>query len=149
MGITWGLMWAVAGVSVGVLSLAVPSIMSTPFLRAFDAPLPALALPGFFGGIFFSAVVGIAGRHRRFSELSLPKFTAWGAAGGFLLSTAPALLIVLRLMHPAAGIDGFGIMATVGLPFTLLGGASAAATLALARFAERRDAPAPVPLERP
>ena len=41
-------------------------------------PLPVLAIPGFFGGAFFSTVLGIAGRRHRFDELSLPRFAAWG-----------------------------------------------------------------------
>lgn len=143
MGVTWALLWALSGIAIGLLSFVVPAVLSGPFFRAFDAPLPALAIPGFFGGLFFSAVLGIAGHHRRFRDLSLPKFTAWGAFGGLLLSVLPALLIAVGLATPAQGVTGLSIFGTVAVPFVLLGGASAAATLAVARIAERKDLPAP------
>jgi hypothetical protein len=38
-----------------------------------------LAIVGFVGGVVFSAVLGIAERRRRFGELSIPRFSAWGA----------------------------------------------------------------------
>ena len=77
MGITWAVAWALAGVLIGVLwTLGLPMEW---FIEVFDAPLPALAVPGFFGGAVFSTVLGIAGRRRRFDELSLPRFGALGA----------------------------------------------------------------------
>jgi hypothetical protein len=144
MGLTWAIFWALAGIAVGVVSFLVPAVMSGPFFRAFDAPLPALALPGFFGGLFFSAVLRIAGGRRKFAELSLPKFTAWGAAGGFLLSLFPAALIALRLAHPAPGVSGMSLFGVAVVPFMLLGAGSAAATLGLARAADRRGREMPV-----
>ena len=50
-----------------------------------DAWPTALAIPGFLGGAVFSAVLRIAEGRRRFDELSLPRFGAWGAVTGLLL----------------------------------------------------------------
>ena len=70
MGITWAIGWALVGILIGISwNLGVPMGW---FVSVFDAPLPALAVPGFFCGAAFSLVLGIAARRRRFDELSLP-----------------------------------------------------------------------------
>ncbi|MHB1194001.1 MAG: hypothetical protein ACYC6F_13245 [Longimicrobiales bacterium] len=126
---SWAVGWALAGLVIGSLwTLGVPMEW---FVEVFDAPLPALAVPGFFSGAAFSMVLGIAGRRRRFDELSLPGFTAWGAAGGLLLSLLPLAAI-------GAGAP-IGTIAVVVGTLTLLSAASAAGTLVLARRAEDRD----------
>jgi hypothetical protein len=81
MGLTWAAGWALVGVLIGVTSRLLPSLPWDALFEVFDAPLPALAIPGFIGGALFSVVLGIAGRRRRFDELSLPRFAAWGAVG--------------------------------------------------------------------
>ena len=77
MGLTWAVGWAITGVLVGVASLLLPNLPWDAFFAVFDAPLPALAIPGFVGGAIFSMVLGVVGRRRRFHELSLPRFAAW------------------------------------------------------------------------
>ena len=129
MGLTWAAGWALVGVLIGGMwSLGVPMEW---FVEVFDAPLPALAVPGFFCGAVFSTVLGIAGRRRRFDELSLPRFTAWGAVGGLLLSLLPLAAV-------GAGAASATIAVAVGT-LTLLSAASAAGTLMVARMAENRD----------
>ena len=92
MGLIWAAGWALVGVLIGLSwSLGLPMEW---FIEVFDAPLAALAVPGFVGGVVFSTVLGVAGRRRRFDELSLPRFGAWGALGGLLLGLAPALVAV-------------------------------------------------------
>ena len=128
MGVTWALGWAFSGILIGVLwTLGVPMEW---FVRVFDAPLPALAVPGFFAGATFSLVLGVAGRRRRFDELSLPKFTAWGSLGGLLLSLFP-----LGALGSQAPVATLAVMAGT---LTVLSGASAAGTLMLARMGEDR-----------
>src|SRR5918996_3915539 len=97
MGLTWAAEWVLAGLLIGVTSKLLPGLPWDWFFEVFDAPLPALAIPGFFGGLFFSIVLGIAGRRRRFSELSLPVFAAWGALGGLLLTLFPFALVAVGL----------------------------------------------------
>jgi hypothetical protein len=137
MGVTWALGWAVAGILIGASSLILPFLPWETFFQVFDAPLPALGLPGFFAGVFFSIVLGIAARRRRFHELSLPAFAGWGAVGGLLLTLFPAALVALGLATPNPGANLVRTLAVVGGPFMLLGAASAAATLIVARRAER------------
>lgn len=127
MGLTWAFAWAVVGVLIGIAwTLGLPMEW---FVAVFDAPLPALAVPGFFAGAAFSLVLGVAGRRRRFEELSLPLFTAWGALGGLLLVSVPVF---------ASGVAGVTAAIAVGT-ITLLSGASASGTLMLARMAEDRE----------
>jgi hypothetical protein len=139
MGLTWAAGWALAGILIGVTSKLLPGLPWDSFFRVFDAPLPALAIPGFFGGVFFSAVLGIAGRGRRFRELSLPRFAAWGAVGGLLLTLFPFALVAVGLASTeGSALRPAEVVAVIGPFFIVLSAASAAATLLLARMTEGR-----------
>jgi len=131
MGLTWAFGWALAGIGIGVASVLLPFLPWDVFLTVFDAPLPALAIPGFIGGSVFSVILGVAGRRRRFDELSIPRFAIWGAVGGAFLSILP-----LTLLATAAGnVPVVGLLLVAALPIGL-GAASAAGSLALARTTE-------------
>lgn len=140
MGLTWALGWAVVGILIGVTSKITPFLPWDRFFAVFDAPLPAMAVPGFFGGAFFSIVLGVAGRGRRFSELSLLRFTAWGAVGGLLLSLFPAALVAVGLASTNPGYSLWRTTAVIGGPLILLSAASAWGMLKLARVSEKREA---------
>lgn len=138
MGLTWAIGWAAVGLLIGVASKLFPGLPLGGFFEVFDAPLPAMAIPGFFGGVIFSAVLGVAGRRRKFHELSLPKVAAWGAVGGVLLALVPASMVVVGLAN-ASGSAQFGVWeltAIIGGPLALLGAASASGSLVLARLAQ-------------
>jgi len=141
MGLTWALGWAVVGVLIGVTSILLPWLpFWDAFFRVFDAPLPAAAVPGFFAGAFFSIVLGIAGRRRRFAELSLARFGAWGAVGGVMLSLFPAAMVAVGLAsanNPDSSV--WPVTAVILGPLTVLSAISAVVTLAVARRAERRE----------
>lgn len=138
MGLTWAAGWAVFGLLIGVSSLLLPGVFD-PFFEVFDAPLPALAIPGFVGGALFSIVLGIAGRERKFSELSVARFAAWGALGGLLLTLFPFALVAVGLASMEGSAHTAGkVLATVGGPFVLLSAVSAAGSLMLARRAKDR-----------
>ena len=128
MGLTWAVAWALFGVLIGVASILLPGLPWDLFFNFFDAPLPALAVPGFVGGTAFSVVLGIAGRRRRFDEISLPRFAGWGALGG-LLMMAP---IVATLSLSPVSLVATSLVA-------LLCSGSAAGSLALARMSEDRQ----------
>jgi hypothetical protein len=137
MGVTWAVGWALAGVLIGVASILLPSLPWDAFFNVFDAPLPALAVPGFVGGLVFSAVLGVAGRRRRFDELSLPRFAAWGAVGGLLLAAVPGAMVLVGLA--SIGKEGAGVLALTAkvAPFLMiLSSASATTSLLLARKAQ-------------
>jgi hypothetical protein len=138
MGITWALGWALAGVVIGLLSTLLPGAVWEAFFRIFDAPLPALAIPGFFAGTIFSVVLGVAARRRRFDQLSLTRFALWGALGGLALSLVPATLVFLDLATLNDGAAGiWPVTAVIAAPLALLSALSAAGSLAIARRAER------------
>jgi hypothetical protein len=140
MGLTWAAGWALAGVLIGVTSTLLPGLPWDSFFEVFDAPLPALAIPGFFGGAFFSMVLGIAGRHRRFAELSLPRFAAWGALGGLLLTLFPFALVAVGLgSREGSDLGAWQIIAAISGPFILLSAVSASGSLMLARMGEDRE----------
>jgi hypothetical protein len=121
-----GLIWAAGGAGIGGLIELIDNILPgvLAIASAVDMWPQTLAIPGFLGGVVFSAVLGIAGRRRRFGELSLPRFAAWGAVAGLLLGG-------LAVWLGAPGLF-------VGI--TTIGSAIAASgSLALAKMAERRE----------
>jgi hypothetical protein len=151
MGLTWAVAWGLTGLLIGVSSILLPFLPWELFFEFFDAPLPALAVPGFVGGVVFSTVLGIAGRRRSFDELSLPRFAAWGALGGLLVGLIPAAMVAVGLAS-MTGKVGLGVMTAVIIgPLSLLSAVSASGSLMLARMADREllDAGADVAAVRP
>ncbi len=133
MGLTWAAGWALVVVLMGVTTILLPGTgLDLIFAAADDELLMAMVLPAFTGGVGFSAVLGIAGRRRRFDELSLPQFAAWGAIGGLLLSLFPAAVMAMG----AASVAQAAI--TIAL-VTLLSAVSASGSLMLARLGEDRE----------
>ena len=114
-----GLMWAIGW---GFVGGAVMEGIVDPHGRIADIWPAVLGIPGFFGGILFSAVLAIVERRRRFDELSLPRIGVWGAVAGALLALP--------------GIAVLGLGAGIIVPLTLLGAISASGSLALARRGE-------------
>jgi len=133
MGIAWAVAWALTGLLIGVTSLVTPFLPWDTFFRFFDAPLPALAVPGFVGGAIFSVVLGVAARKRRFEEMSLPRFAAWGAVGGLLLSMVPAAMATVGLATLREDLSLIRVTATLAVPFIVVCAGSAAGSLWLAR----------------
>lgn len=130
MGITWAVSWAIFGLGIGVLSLLTPWLPWDLFFNVFDAPLPALAIPGFVSGMAFSIVLGTLGRHRRFTDLSLPGFATWGALAGMAIGSIPFVL---------NGSASPLLWLMLAVPGAILGSLSAAGSLALARKGERLE----------
>lgn len=134
MGLLWAVGWAVAGIALGVLSLLTPFLPWDAVFRIFDAPLPALAIPGFVGGTLFSLVLGLAARQRTFDELSTGRVAMWGGIGGVLIALVPAAMVGIGLATLGAGSAGvLTLSAILAVPFALLGAGSAGATFAIAR----------------
>lgn len=139
MGVTWAVAWALTGILIGVLSNLLPWLPWDAFFEVFDAPLPALAVPGFVGGVLFSLVLGVAARRRKFSELSMRRFALWGAFGGLLLSLVPAAMVTLGLASAEGGRLGiWALTAIIAGPLVFLSTASASGSLLLAKMAEGR-----------
>jgi hypothetical protein len=127
MGLTWAVAWSGAG---AIVTLGfVLRTGSRP-----DAPFPIMfAAAGFIAGLIFSGLLGLVDGRRRFDQMSLPRFAAWGAAGGFLLATTFVLAVSL------SGDPGFlWNLVTVGPLFAAAGAGSAAGSLALARRTQDR-----------
>ena len=130
MGLTWAVGWAPIG---GIAGLVIGAL--------FGFPLGGIALNyagmfgvlGFVGGMVFSTLVRIAEGRRRFDELSIPRFAAWGGLGGLALG---ALAVTINLV----GLGGITplTVAVIGAA-GLLGAGSAAGTLALARHADDQE----------
>jgi len=129
MGLTWGAAWFGAGM-VMLLGL----LLTTGSTGA-DVPYPlAFGAFGFVAGVTFSGVLGLVEGRRRFDQMSLPRFAAWGAAGGFLLATL--FVSAVALIEDPAFLTNLVVLGPV---FAVAGAGSAAGTLALARRAEHQE----------
>ena len=123
MGI--GFTWAAAWSAVGMLPRWVFGINA-------DAPFPLIfGVLGFIAGMTFSGVLVLTEGRRRFDQMSLPRFAAWGAAGGLLLSAVFTKVAAL----------GWGDALAIAPTFALASAACAAASLAVARRTIKRELP--------
>jgi hypothetical protein len=121
MGFTWGAAWAGAGFVLAVI---------TRFEA--DAPFPLIfGVLGFMAGGIVSAFLALTERHRRFDQMSLPRFAAWGAIGGLLLAA---------LFAKAASL-GLGDVLAIAPTFALASAVCASGSLAVARRAVSRELP--------
>ena len=119
IGITWGAAWSAVGM--------VPRWI---FGVNTDAPFPIIfGVLGFAAGVTFSTVLALADRRRGFDQLSIPRFAAWGAAGGLVLSAAFAKAASLA----------WGDIALVAPAFAIASALCASGSLALARRAARQE----------
>ena len=126
-----GLLWAVGGIAVGgtieLLDNVLPGGLA--LASAVDMWPQTLAIPSFLGGVVFGVVLGVAGARRRFDELSLPQFTAWGAVAGALLGAlgmslgAPILFLAITTAWGAAAAAGSLALARRGEDRALLAAA--------------------------
>jgi len=113
MGFTWAAAWS----AVGFVPRWVFGINS-------DLPFPLLfGALGFIAGFAFSGLVLLTEGRRRFDQMSLPRFAAWGAAGGLVLSA----LFVRGASY------GWGEILVISSTFALASAVCASGSLALAR----------------
>ena len=125
MGLTWAIAWAPIGLLIGFI---------VDRDGRMDEPWIAIgALPGFIAGVLFAILLGAVGRRHRFEDFSIRKFAAWGAGAGLAMGVLPFMIGSGNPASPA------WLPAVVIGSITVLGSASAAASLALARKAERQS----------
>jgi len=121
MGFIWGAAWAGAGFVLAVV---------TGFKA--DAPFPLIfGVLGFVAGVIFSAFLALTEGRRRFDQMSLPRFAAWGATGGIVLSAVFA---------KAASLD-WGDVLLISPTFAVACAVCASGSLAVARRAARAELP--------
>jgi len=122
MGFTWGAAWSGAGFVLAVV---------TGFKA--DAPFPLIfGVLGFFAGVIFSAFLALTEGRRRFDQMSLPRFAAWGATGGVVLSA---------IFAKAASLD-WGDVLLIAPTFAVACAVCASGSLAVARRVARAELPA-------
>jgi len=125
IGVTWAAAWGAAG------SIVALGFLLTTGSRP-DAPFPILAsVFGFVGGLLFSGVLCVVERGHSVDQMSLPRFAAWGAVVGLVMSAVFVL---------AVGLPGdpafLWNLAGLGPVCAVAGAGSAAGSLALARKAQ-------------
>jgi hypothetical protein len=121
MGITWAAAWS----AVGFVPRWILGIEG-------DLPFPILfGGLGFIAGVAFSGVLVLTEGRRRLDQMSLPRFAAWGALGGLVLST----LFVRGVSYTWSEV------LEISTAFALASAVCASGSLALARRAVRRELP--------
>ena len=129
-----GVSWAALGFLLGGVPELIGNIWPNPISSAVDIWPAVLAFPAFFGGLGFSVVLAIAGRRKRFDELSLGRFALLGAAGGLLASLFPVLVVAVGAATP--NVPVWEITLALAGPLSVGGAVAASATLAVARMSE-------------
>jgi len=128
-----GLTWAVAWFGVGMVMLL--ALLLTTGSTGADVPYPlGFGAFGFVAGVAFSGILGLAEGRRRFDQMSLPRFAAWGAAGGFLLSAI--FVVLVAVLEDPAFLSNLVVLGPV---FAVGGAGSAAGALTVARRAEDHE----------
>ena len=121
MGFTWAAAWAVAG-------------MVPRWLFGFntDVPFPLVfGVLGFIAGVIFSGLLMLTEGRRGFDQMTLPRFAAWGAVGGVLLSA---------IFTRAASL-GWADALAIAPTFAIASAICASGSLALARRGGMRELP--------
>ncbi len=129
VGLTWAVGWGLSG---GLMWL-----IMTAAEYGFDVALflgRQYAVVGFLGGVTFSALLRLTEGRRRFDELRIPRFAAWGALGGFLIGAGYWGLT--SVLFGAFDTEGVGQFVAIT---TLFGAGSAAGSLSIARLADDRQ----------
>lgn len=133
MGLIWAAGWGFVGGLIELLDNIVPNL---PVVTTVDMWIQSLAIPGFIAGVLFSTVLLIGDGRRRFTELSFGRIATWGALGGVALGALGLSLGLLQTAFPNIVLRTIVVLT----PLSLLCGASAATSLALARMAKDRTA---------
>lgn len=121
LGLIWAVAWSAAG-------------MVPRWILGFhpDAPFPLIfGVLGFVAGFTFSGLLALTHARRTFDQTTLPRFAAWGAVGGLLLTALFARIASL----------GWGDVLAIAPTFTIASAVCASGSLALARRATRRELP--------
>jgi hypothetical protein len=124
VGLTWAVIWAIFGLSIGFAVL----YFDPASIDQGEDPVGMarlLATVGFICGTIFAGILAFAERRTALRDMSLWRAAFWGALGGVALP-------LLTTMNDQ-----------VILNTAPLGALSATMLIALARRAERREAPAP------
>lgn len=119
--LTWAAGWSVVGAIFWAVTVVLGGELTMAgFVVSGSVVAASFATAGFIGGAIFSTVLGLVEGRHRFDQMSLPRFAAWGALGGLLLSL---FLIASGAMIGPAQVIGLGVV-------TLLSVGSAGADVA-------------------
>ena len=128
LGLAWAITWAPVGVLVSFV-VDPDGSMDEPWLLMFG-------IPGFLGGVLFSALLALAERRRSVRELSLPRVAGWGAVAGLTVANLPFVL-----GSPSSALPLWLLYGIVAGSITTLCASSAAGTVAIARRARSPELP--------
>jgi hypothetical protein len=130
MSAAWGALWAVAGVLIGVVTGLLPG---RPLEWVLD-PWAALAVPGFLGGMIFSAVLGTVQPRRRVEDTPVARLLLCGATTGLVLGVFPLLVSTPTTRVPL----GILVIGTAGTAIVLSALSAVVSAAFFRRLCDRR-----------
>lgn len=128
MGLAWAVVWAPVAVVVGTMIIDPDDSMDEMWVAVG-------AYPGFLCAVIFSAVLAIADRGRRLSEVSLARAGAWGAVAGLLVGVFP-----FTVGTATSALPLWQLATLVIGSFTLMSAVSAVGSVLVARVLKKREA---------
>jgi hypothetical protein len=126
MGLTWSMVWALAGAAYGVTAVFVYDDL-TPLADVVFPSSISWATYGFALGSLFACVLAVGERRRSLEQLATRRMALWGGIAGALL---PLSFIALAATQEGIHLNN-GFVGTI--LSTLLGAGCAAASFRLAR----------------
>jgi len=131
MGVIWAVGWGMSGMCIGIVTGLLPGDLVGDVLD----PWVALAMPGFIGGLIFSAVLARTEGARRIETVPGGRLAGWGAMAGLLLGMLPLLV-----GSPSSGIPIPLLVVGTLVFLSLMGALSAVGSAVLhRRLAGRRS----------
>jgi hypothetical protein len=106
-----------------------------PSGRIIDIWFTAMAIPGFIGGVLFSALLRIAEGRHGFDQVPLVRTATWGAVTGLALGALAAATVLAHAPSRAAAV-------TIGIT-TALGALAGVGSAVFFRAVGARLAPSP------
>ncbi len=134
LGLAWAAGWAPIGFILGLVNFTSGAAALGSGAAWLALSSAVVAASGFLCGASFSAVLRITEGHRRFDQMSLPRFAGWGGLGGVLGGG-----LLLAMSASFGGSPGLISVLTNLAVFGLLGAGSSVGSLALARGADERE----------
>ena len=127
LGLAWAVLWAPFAVLIGTTIVDPDNSMDEMWVVIG-------AYPAFLCAVIFSAMLSVAERGRRLSELPVARASTWGALAGLLVGVFP-----FTVGTPSTALPLWLLGVSMIGSITLMSAVSAVGSVLLARMAKKRE----------